>query len=676
MKKKMITVFALAATSALACGILSACGEEAYVFPPFEYDYTEPVEDFGDGIQIDGKLTEEVWKDQRFLREEIRNTPAKYNMTSYYGEKGVYFAFEVEDNAVYYNPEREIWANSGVEFCVGSLDNTNITYEIDLTVGGVTQLRKYTGQPYTNWFKDLHSAVYTDGEINAPDCKGYSVELYLPYTLFAAEGETVDCLLVNPGIVRAESASAYDTNRLWYSIGEAERGLGWAPASLNWYRFDADGLQAKDVTIEESEGGKISGKNYFFQNEAYEFAIQADEGYRLDTLKVNGLDVSLNDLYYRNGIAHYSLFSLWDISVSATFVPVSEDTRELSGVVSLDGNPTVSGVTLYAVSGGMTQMIPVGEDGNYSVLLPKAEYTLVCEASGYMTKRVSVILEENAEQDIRLIKPYLGTSEVIGAGSNPESWDFSDLGDGTVRSMDNGWLVAANHTTMYEARVFVSANIKLPMQSGTDRRAGFRFVDENGNGIYVCLLAENERGQNRYSVQFIGLDGNGGTSWPGGVELTGVEGVASLAAGEGVPFAVLYDGAVLSVWVNGVKVMQDWVLQTHGITGLFEWTPVVPGLVTCGGGEFCELVFSTQGYADTACPVTVKTQGSGTAVCDKQTYTLWDELKITATPEEGYKVGEITVNGVDYTAKMIENVLSVRMSAIYADIVVTFVPVS
>ena len=278
---------------------------EGKKFPAFSYDYSTLMKEFGDGITIDGKLDETLWENQRMFEADIKNTNVTYQMTSYYGKSGVYFAFDIQDDAVYYDEGRAIYANSGVEFCVGNPDNTDIVYEIDLNAGGNAMLRKYNGKRYNDWFKDLNSAVWVNGEINTSECKGYTAELYLPYSLFNEENQDIpiDDLVVNPGIVRASSADPLSTDRLWYSIGFEERGIDWMPASPNWYHFDKGGIVARDVEFEENKGGGFDGKKIAFENEIYKFAILPDKNYRYVDVTVEGSSV-VDNVLFRDGVVY------------------------------------------------------------------------------------------------------------------------------------------------------------------------------------------------------------------------------------------------------------------------------------------------------------------------------------------------------------------------------------
>ena len=662
MRKKITWLVGAVVALLVATGVFAACGGKNLQFPPYEYDYSTPVEEFGDGIRIDGKLDESIWSGRKYLTADIKNTPAKYRMTSYFGEKGVYFAFDIADNAVYYNADREIYANSGVEFCVGSPSDNRITYEIDLNAGGKRMLRKYTGQPYTNWFSDLHSAVSVQGEINTPSCTGYTAEIYLPYALFNADGSDtkLDTLLVNPAIIRANSASGSmsDVDRLWYSIGEQERGLGWAPAAPNWYNFDANGLVCYDVALTASAFGAISGKPYILTDETYILTVEPDAGYYLESLTHDTKDVT-DKLTYSGGKAVYSFIGTGDTAIEAKFAPLPETKYTLHGTVSAEGALPET-VSLYAAYGGTVTQIPIGADGAYRVDLPAASYTLYCEASGYLTFVERADLTGSLSKNVLLRKRFLGAHTVIGSASNDSSWDFSALGQGTAVSVDNGWLVSTNHTTLMGEKMFVSGDIVLPMRDGVDRRAGFRFVDRSGNGLYVCLLAENESNKNKYVFQVISLRNANSDSWLYGAELTDPI-IRTLAHGDGVPFAALCENGKTTVWINGVKILDKFSESVP----LNADSEVVPGLTTCGGGSFHNLVFNTTGY-DEGYPVTITAGSGGAVTCDKEFYQDGDTLTFTFTPDPGFAVAEVNVNGVDKFSELVGNTLVVQTRGLVA----------
>lgn len=562
-----------------ASAALAACG--ATQLPPFNYDYSQKVEEFGDGIRIDGKLDEGLWADQFALEEDIRNTNCNYKMTAYYGEEGVYFAFTVKDDAVFYSSEREIWANSGIEFCVGVPDNLRLTYEIDLNAGGKRMLRKYVGTAstvYLDWFSELHSAVWVDGDING-ECKGYSAEIYLPYYLFHEDGSTdkLTELLVNPAIIRASSAMPSDTERLWYSIGAEERGLDWAPASANWYKFNEDGLVAHRVTLNAGAGGALSGKKYTFPNDQYEVAIKPDAGYCLSGLRF-GEETVTDRIIYKNGTAVYAGKPSGDLTVSAEFEALPTEKHTVSGTLTF-GSEEPADKKVYAVYAGAYIEATI-EGANYSVELPEAEWQLYCEANGYLTRYEIITVSEDKTQDFSLVKNYL-------TPNNASSWDFTYLGQGTASAISGAWCEYAMHDTISGKKAYMEGKIVLPMQVGSDKRLGFVVRRSSNSFIFVAFTAD---GSDDYKLQIV-VDGE----WGGAnVYVDNLEGIAGaevreLASTTGVPVGVYYNGGELSVYVNEKRVVKT----SFASSGYNASTNVTVGLMSSSKGEYNDLLFTT-----------------------------------------------------------------------------------
>ena len=595
-KTRNIVMTALLSVALLGCvvAVIWKLIPEGKKFPAFSYDYSTLMKEFGDGITIDGKLDETLWENQRMFEADIKNTNVTYQMTSYYGKSGVYFAFDIQDDAVYYDEGRAIYANSGVEFCVGNPDNTDIVYEIDLNAGGNAMLRKYNGKRYNDWFKDLNSAVWVNGEINTSECKGYTAELYLPYSLFNEENQDIpiDDLVVNPGIVRASSADPLSTDRLWYSIGFEERGIDWMPASPNWYHFDKGGIVARDVEFEENKGGGFDGKKIAFENEIYKFAILPDKNYRYADVTVEGSSV-VDNVLFRDGVV-YGRKTIEEakgdtpVVVSAKWVPLSNTKYTISGTVATEEGNIPTDAKLYAVYNGYVEKIKIEKDGSYSATLPEGDYTLYCECNGYMREKKAVSLYQDSTAALVLRKVFLSDEK--------NAWDLLDLGSGTVICTKSSWSVSAWHNTLKGNYLYTASDVILPMKDGIDRRVGYSFRDGDKT-LTVCLVAENEKNQDRYSVQVIYFDGTK-SHWLKSVDTLSKD-VASLAEGKGVPFGVLYDNGKLTVWVNHSRVMYEYDVTTNTKwTGWKADTKLIPGITgySAKDAELNNLRFNTTGY--------------------------------------------------------------------------------
>lgn len=632
-------------------GALAACtttGSDIRL-PEYHYDY-EKAEDFGDGVKLDGVLDEEVWKNARALTAEIRNTPATYKMTSFFGAKGVYFGFDIDDEDVYFNRARNTAINSGVEFLVTTPEK-NITYEVDVNAGGKTAAKKHNGSQFLPWFTDLTVGIKTDGAVNG-DCKGYTIELYLPYAYFNADGADTPRteLFVNPAIIRAANDHPDDnwSERLWYSIGEQEFGLNWGPMQSSWLSFQKDkGLNAYDVKLDDGGHGTLTGRDYCIPGNAYNFSVQADEGYYLDSLLFGGIDVT-DSLVYSEGIASYSGPAAENLEIKAKFEQFPSEKYTLSGTVSGEAGSELAGLRMYAVSNASKPVeIPV-TGGNYTVELPAADWTVYCSANGYLTIIDTVEIYENTTKNFSFMRDFI-------TADTPANWDFSELGNGTVRMKSGGEFLGAWHKTIKGTKAFVSANIVLPMTPGSDLRAGFAFKTDS-HYTFVTLKAQGENGASEYHVEVMhdGWNWGGWNNADNRLETFVGQEVTELVNGNGLPMSVLYDAGKISVWINGKEVVHE-ATATNASLGFTEDAEVIPGLMTATGSVIYHNVeFNTVGY-DNGYPVNITKSGRGKVEVAKRTFTPGETVTFTITPNEGYMLSKLAVNGKSVIADATED---------------------
>jgi len=86
-------------------------------------------------------------------------------------------------------------------------------------------------------------------------------------------------------------------------------------------------------------------------------------------------------------------------------------------------------------------------------------------------------------------------------------------------------------------------------------RAGFRFVDEKGNDVFVALTMNNQKNQYTYALQFISRNGNNWSSKGLVADISGNRDIVAKAnSAGGVPFAVLYADGQFTVWLNNERV--------------------------------------------------------------------------------------------------------------------------
>lgn len=214
-----------------------------------------------DGIVVDGVLDEDIWANQNW--QSFTYTSAAFSrdytleMTSYFGEDGLYFAFRTDDPSVYYSNETNLNRTSCIEFYLSAAEKEkydSYTYEIDLSASGAYGIN----QRYpSKWGASIRvrSGVLlganVDGEINIQNgANGYTVEYYMPYWMLGLDSEpeyvnSVPCLIVTTSEFTRErwafAAAGYgyrDKNGVAY-----EQYKGYASSKpCTWMKWGKDGF--------------------------------------------------------------------------------------------------------------------------------------------------------------------------------------------------------------------------------------------------------------------------------------------------------------------------------------------------------------------------------------------------------------------------------------------------
>lgn len=157
-------------------------------------------------MTVDGVLDEDVWQNNgtayTFTHEmSTEANPVSMTTMSYLGENGLYVAFDVSDQAIYYSSDRRASGNTSVELYVGAVDavewNGN-SFRISVVPTGqdscTTEMRTYrtkTAVYHDNetlntewalWNKAHIAGCHIDGMgINTSSNNGYSIELFIPW---------------------------------------------------------------------------------------------------------------------------------------------------------------------------------------------------------------------------------------------------------------------------------------------------------------------------------------------------------------------------------------------------------------------------------------------------------------------------------------------------------------
>lgn len=655
--KKKIAVALCAVGAALSLGLAVACAEDTgnYQFKDYEYENQRNEIDIAD-VTLDGKFDESFWSEKRW-----HSTDAVYNthtwqmqdgvsvaMTMQFVEDGLLFGVQVwDDSFTYYSYGREFYGNSGIEVMLSLepdlLNDNGGAWEIMVDGVGDNKTQKWvagnvaTGANFCAFPATVYSAASVNGgELNGT-AESLSVELYVPY---ASLGITEKPEVVYADYVYNRNRDTNNSRDAFCDIAMYEMGAGWG-SGAGWYRFNGEGLAAYDIEATVSAGeGIIETRGFAMSNYDEPVNVVPADGYYVQSLTVNGeaadaLYLTCND----DGSVTYTVSNAAeDKTIEAKFAAYPSQT--MSGTLTVNG--AAGEVQLYAENGLSRKplaTIPQGSN-TYAYTLPQAGTRIVASCDGFFDAAANLTAQGgNASIDM--------TALTYGSNANLGSVSETSLGDlskwsiasssltGIIRSAATDNYVRAVYSGTFGEEVTVSADILLPQGAG-ERRVGFFFIDANGNSEFVCIYWKPADGT--YSVQFIG-NANGtwnNTAWHNTTSPLPEEYEELLAAGE-LSFTVSYEGGTYTVWLNGrvfTTYRPDW--------GAYPSGSVAAGLETWGYRG----VYRNVGYeAAVKYDITVGDNGSAKVTSN----VFGGDFTVEMTPESGYSVDTLTINGRDYS---------------------------
>jgi hypothetical protein len=193
----------------VGCSGRSIKGLPDYSFENIEipdYKYEERWLESDKNMVIDGKLDEEVWDKQNYLK--MNGNGYSCSVTTVFGKKGVYFGIYVDDNHVHVNPARPDWQNTGIELHIAKANTDNREDAVmlrltanDVTVGGMRgsyaegNINGYVWDGVPFYVQSFVDAELTGGIVSSTDSRGASWEIMLPWEALGMSGPgNVVCL--------------------------------------------------------------------------------------------------------------------------------------------------------------------------------------------------------------------------------------------------------------------------------------------------------------------------------------------------------------------------------------------------------------------------------------------------------------------------------------------------
>ncbi len=321
--KKFTKIASLLAACVLA---LSLVGCSKVVKDPKPYPVpTKRVADIDADMTIDGKFDEARWQSVRWLngKDEINAQQyADIDFTTSFGTKGIYFAMKVEEHGtnIWVNLDRASYMNSCIEMYMGPSGDTTTShlFEFDFMANGsyTTKFR------YSDWTEvkapvnilPIVASTTIGGEVNTPECTGYTVEGFFPFAYLDFVGYDVsdpENMILGIAPVHIFSFNHNGTNkdvdRFWSDWPKNYLPVFdmWNPSTF--FRFGKNGLVSHKIIVNKTGSGKgtvreKSGLDYVLSGVDTTFVVQTINNAKVTALTVNGVDyIAANKLTRAQG---------------------------------------------------------------------------------------------------------------------------------------------------------------------------------------------------------------------------------------------------------------------------------------------------------------------------------------------------------------------------------------
>lgn len=498
-KALTFTLAAAALSGAIAC---AACSNDTYLPDDPPYDFENPVEElpeYDSSIALDGVLDESRYSDLKWLETQYSDANVKVNVKSaaFLGEKGIFMLFDVDDPAVFVNPDRSGSWNSGIELYLARPGVTSLegeAWEIDLTPG-LDQVA--TRLQLGGAFQSMHTAKDETpimrsqgkgGEVGATGATGYTIEAFFPYAFLGAEREDLAYINMNTVLLRTYNYED-PQNRLWYNFGEENKsGYSWSDPE-SWWKFDENGLVCYTVTAETDGNGSLTAKTFnVLEHEALEIAISPKDGYRLKSITVDGEDRTA-EVYIENGRSMLRIENiLSDLTVRAEFAELPAVTHTLSGKLTLFGEELTAeqaaSLSLIVNCGGAVYECAIDEKGSYLADIPEGEYTAVLsKEDGFVLAELHGDLTADRVLDIDMTDT-LSADILTGKEDFVKRFEETKISNTAGQLYDN-----KDHNESYVAPSVIESSFYAPgiADCGDGVRFGFRIYlkNENGGGAFT-----------------------------------------------------------------------------------------------------------------------------------------------------------------------------------------------
>ncbi len=268
-------------------------------------------------MKLDGIMDEEAWANvgnkmsvtSSHTHVGAEDKALKMDVYTHFGEKALYFAFDVTDNTIFVNPSRQQSRNTGVELYMSALDNFTfgkgcVSIRITPMENGTAPIiGYYVPSGAKAWFQSKAGGKYAaatmvDGQYNVLNgANGYVVELAISYDLI---GGKTDAIQYTAAFVQALSADKKDRLDNTFLKGTSYVSPG------SWIGVTETGTLAGDAKYDFLDSNYVTTDSYMnvdgkLDDEKWQELIAAGKG---KTITHKGKDITLTTyaLFGDNGV--------------------------------------------------------------------------------------------------------------------------------------------------------------------------------------------------------------------------------------------------------------------------------------------------------------------------------------------------------------------------------------
>lgn len=561
-----------------------------------DYGYVNPDEtkaETDEGFVIDGVLDEEEYQKNNWLY--LHNTEGGADvdiaMTSYYGEKGMYFVYDVtERTPIFVNTDRASYLNSCIEMYLAPNTVTNLAgnsvFEIDLLPTGDMTFKKSNGKGgYVNVATTddkmaVLGATTKGGEVNTEECNGYVLELFIPWDYMEKfdlhKKDMEDSFVyVDPAHITSFNFAGTDQNvdRYWYYFAQ-QQGASFSNV-YQYFRFNKYGaLGTVPITLEKGDNYTITGDPAVVPGMWTTVTIAPEQGYAINSVLVNGEEYIQKVNYSEDGSVILKVRgTVGGLKVSASAVAATEGNKTLSGtiVVNKVGGGSLEGVSASYKGPKGERPLEFDKSGKFAVTdLAQGYYTIIVEKEGYEKVTRTIYLNRDIETEIAL--EYQSFDIVSGT-----CWILDNQNHGILNKFGGAGVIMSKDAFN---KFTVEANFKyhpeLVKEADTDyftqQRQGLRIKFSNEKVWHIDVMKENDK----YIVQYAKFSGdNTMFSWRVIHEMSDAE-IAKFTSDEGIKLEVQRDGKYANVYLDdkliAVEVLDDAFAKCTAQIGFESWT--------------------------------------------------------------------------------------------------------